>query len=120
MDYREEALEKLKHNNVSAATMDVWIAGYIAGREESEKEIVKNERNADAEIERLREIITNYKYDHSPEDCTTLEALWFNRGVRFENNRVALLKYEAREFTPEGEYESDFGYVPFKDLQENL
>lgn len=37
MDFREEALEKLKHNNVSAATMDVWIAGYIAGREESDR-----------------------------------------------------------------------------------
>ncbi len=70
MDYREEALEKLKHNNVSAATMDVWIAGYIAGRE--------------------------------------------------ENDRLTYQKYEAREFIPEGEYTSDFGYIHFKDLQENL
>jgi hypothetical protein len=32
MDYREEALEKLKHNNVSIANMEVWIEGYITGR----------------------------------------------------------------------------------------
>ncbi len=36
MDFRKEALEKLKDNNVSIANMEVWIAGYIAGREESE------------------------------------------------------------------------------------
>ena len=71
MDFREEALEILKNNNVSIANMAVWIAGYIAGREESD--------------------------------------------------RLALLKYEAREFTPEGEYTSDsYGYTQFKDLQENL
>lgn len=35
MDFREEALEILKNNNVSIANMAVWIAGYIAGREKS-------------------------------------------------------------------------------------
>lgn len=37
MDFREEALEKLKHNNVSAVTMEIWIAGYITGREENDR-----------------------------------------------------------------------------------
>lgn len=37
MNYRHEALEKLKDNNVSASTMEVWIAGYIAGRVESDR-----------------------------------------------------------------------------------
>ena len=36
-DYRAEALAKLVDNNVSAANMDVWIAGYIAGREENDE-----------------------------------------------------------------------------------
>jgi len=35
-DYRAEALAKLVDNGVSAANMEIWIAGYIAGREESE------------------------------------------------------------------------------------
>ena len=36
MDHRQEALEKLKDNDVSIANMEVWIAGYIAGRENTE------------------------------------------------------------------------------------
>lgn len=48
VDYRVEALEKLKDNNVSLANMEVWIAGYIAGREDAKcelKEII-SEKNA--------------------------------------------------------------------------
>lgn len=40
-EYRAEAILKLKNNDVSVANMEVWIAGYIAGRIESEKELVK-------------------------------------------------------------------------------
>jgi hypothetical protein len=36
-NYREEALVKLVDNNVSAANMEVWIAGYITGRKVSEE-----------------------------------------------------------------------------------
>jgi hypothetical protein len=39
-DYRAEALLKLVNNNVSAANMEVWIAGYIAGREEGDKKVL--------------------------------------------------------------------------------
>lgn len=33
---RQEALLKLVDNNVSAANMEVWINGYIAGRKETD------------------------------------------------------------------------------------
>lgn len=36
MDYRQEALEKLKENNVSLTNMEVWIEGYVAGRKETD------------------------------------------------------------------------------------
>jgi hypothetical protein len=39
-DYREEALAKLVDNGVSLANMGVWIAGYIAGRKENDREVL--------------------------------------------------------------------------------
>jgi hypothetical protein len=37
---RAEALAKLVDNNVSAANMEVWIAGYIAGRKENDRQVL--------------------------------------------------------------------------------
>jgi predicted transcriptional regulator len=39
-NYRAEALAKLVDNGVSAANMEIWIAGYIAGREETNRELL--------------------------------------------------------------------------------
>lgn len=43
-------------------------------------------------IEQLEEQVANYKYDYSSEECTTLEALWFNRGVRYNRPLIDRLK----------------------------
>jgi len=46
-DYRAEALSKLVDNGVSAANMEIWIAGYIAGREENDKEVLLKHEASD-------------------------------------------------------------------------
>lgn len=38
---RQEALLKLVDNNVSASNMEVWIAGYIAGRNSNTQELLE-------------------------------------------------------------------------------
>jgi len=57
--------------------------------------LFKNVKELTDQIERLNEIIDNYQYDHSPEECTTLEALWFNRGVRHNQPLIDSLKEES-------------------------
>lgn len=53
MDYRQEAIEKLKENGISMVSMEVYIQGYIDGRNKSIDEVKDKVYSANKELEVL-------------------------------------------------------------------